>query len=84
MNLYFRGDKIYHVCVMPCYDKKLEASRDDFYDDILKTRDVDCVLTSGEILDLIHARDVNFVEVQESPIDRLYAEDIFISMEQQF
>jgi iron only hydrogenase large subunit-like protein len=23
-------DRIYHVTVMPCYDKKLEASRDDF------------------------------------------------------
>jgi len=22
--------RIYHVTVMPCYDKKLEASRDDF------------------------------------------------------
>ena len=21
---------VYHVCVMPCFDKKLEASRDDF------------------------------------------------------
>ena len=32
---------------MPCFDKKLEASRSDFYDDIYRTRDVDCVLTSG-------------------------------------
>ena len=34
---------------MPCYDKKLEASRQDFYDDIYGTRDVDCVLTTGEM-----------------------------------
>lgn len=40
-------DQIYHVTVMPCYDKKLEASRDDFYQDIYRTRDVDCVITSG-------------------------------------
>ena len=39
---------VYHVTVMPCFDKKLEASRADFYDDVQKTRDVDCVITSSE------------------------------------
>jgi iron only hydrogenase large subunit-like protein len=34
---------------MPCYDKKLEASREDFFDDVLQCRDVDCVITSIEI-----------------------------------
>ncbi|KAI0769604.1 iron hydrogenase [Trametes elegans] len=42
-------DQIYHVTVMPCYDKKLEASRQDFYNDIYATRDVDCVITTGEL-----------------------------------
>ncbi|KAF9199030.1 hypothetical protein BGZ49_010910 [Haplosporangium sp. Z 27] len=42
-------NQIYHVCVMPCYDKKLEASRSDFYSDLYKTRDVDCVITSTEV-----------------------------------
>ncbi|ELU42459.1 nuclear prelamin A recognition factor-like protein [Rhizoctonia solani AG-1 IA] len=45
----FRANSIYHVTVMPCYDKKLEASRQDFYNDILSTRDVDCVLTTTEL-----------------------------------
>ncbi|PWN19188.1 iron hydrogenase [Microstroma glucosiphilum] len=40
---------IYHVTIMPCYDKKLEASRPDFYDELLGTRDVDCVITTGEL-----------------------------------
>ncbi|KAJ1581138.1 hypothetical protein NDA11_003342 [Ustilago hordei] len=40
---------IYHLTVMPCYDKKLEASRPDFYDDITNTKEVDCVLTTGEL-----------------------------------
>ncbi|KAF8739989.1 Iron hydrogenase, partial [Rhizoctonia solani] len=43
------ANSIYHVTVMPCYDKKLEASRQDFYNDILSTRDVDCVLTTTEL-----------------------------------
>lgn len=34
---------------MPCYDKKLEASRQDFYNDVLSTRDVDCVVTTAEL-----------------------------------
>lgn len=40
--------EVYHVTVMPCFDKKLEASRADFYNDLHKTRDVDCVITSGK------------------------------------
>jgi len=39
--------QIYHITVMPCYDKKLEASREDFYNQQEKTRDVDCVITSS-------------------------------------
>ena len=42
-------DQIYHITVMPCYDKKLEASRQDFYNDTFSTRDVDCVITTGEL-----------------------------------
>lgn len=40
-------ERIYHATLMMCYDKKLEASREDFYDDIYHTRDVDLVITSG-------------------------------------
>jgi iron only hydrogenase large subunit-like protein len=59
-------DQIYHVTLMPCYDKKLEASRDDFYNDILKTRDVDCVLATGEILDLLRRKHVKLEELEET------------------
>lgn len=34
---------------MPCFDKKLEASRSDFYLDSAETREVDCVITSGNV-----------------------------------
>jgi hypothetical protein len=46
----YSPDEVYHVTVMPCYDKKLEASRSDFYNEQYATRDVDCVLTTGELL----------------------------------
>lgn len=48
-KLNITADKIYHVTVMPCYDKKLEASREDFFNEALESRDVDCVITSIEI-----------------------------------
>lgn len=38
---------IYHVTVMPCYDKKLEASREDFFSEETESRDVDCVITAS-------------------------------------
>lgn len=43
-------NQIFHVTVMPCFDKKLEASRQDFYNDVYSTRDVDCVITSGSYI----------------------------------
>ncbi|SCV73365.1 BQ2448_7291 [Microbotryum intermedium] len=61
-RLGLRPDEIYHVSVMPCYDKKLEASRPDFATPFVldpssssskaqapPVRDVDCVLTTGEV-----------------------------------
>lgn len=41
-------DKIFHVIVAPCYDKKLEALREDFPTASHGSRGADCVLTSGE------------------------------------
>lgn len=38
---------IYHLTVMPCFDKKLEASRDQFFDVETLSKDVDCVITSS-------------------------------------
>lgn len=55
---------------MPCYDKKLEASRQDFYDDVYKTRDVDCVITTGELELLMNEKGWNIatpVEGEQSP-----------------
>lgn len=40
--------KIYHLTIMPCYDKKLEASREDFFSEVTESKDVDCVITSSE------------------------------------
>ncbi|XP_044513435.1 cytosolic iron-sulfur assembly component 3 [Gracilinanus agilis] len=62
-------DKIYHVTVMPCYDKKLEASRPDFFNQQYQTRDVDCVITTGEILRLLEQEGVSLSDVDPAPLD---------------
>ena len=43
---------VYHVTVMPCYDKKLEASRPDHAENGVP--EVDCVITTGELHDLLY------------------------------
>lgn len=63
------SDKIYHVTVMPCYDKKLEASREDFYDEILNCRDVDCVITSIEIEQMLIADELSLSDCDSGNFD---------------
>ena len=59
-SLNVEPSNIYHVAIMPCYDKKLEASREEFYDDLLKSRDVDCVLATTEVLQIIEQDQPDF------------------------
>lgn len=47
---------IFHATVMPCYDKKLEASRPDFFDETFQTRDVDCVISTSELMKMIEEK----------------------------
>lgn len=57
-KLELKPRQIYHVSIMPCYDKKLEASRQDFYNDIYSSRDVDLVLSSLEIEQIMTERSI--------------------------
>ena len=43
--------RVRHVTIMPCFDKKLEASREDFTHPDTGAKEVDCVLTTlpGEV-----------------------------------
>ncbi|XP_035911220.1 probable cytosolic Fe-S cluster assembly factor AGAP009023 [Anopheles stephensi] len=64
------SDRIYHVTVMPCYDKKLEASREDFFSEVENSRDVDCVITSIEIEQMLNSLDLQTLQlVEKAPID---------------
>ncbi|ELK38347.1 Nuclear prelamin A recognition factor [Myotis davidii] len=52
-------DKVFHVIVAPCYDKKLEALREDVPTPLQSSRGADCVLTSGEIVQLMEQSDLS-------------------------
>ncbi|KFA46544.1 hypothetical protein S40293_09171 [Stachybotrys chartarum IBT 40293] len=65
--------RIWHLAVMPCFDKKLEASRQELTDEVWAgekqpgagIRDVDCVITSKEILMLAESRSIDFFGISK-------------------
>ncbi|XP_017858537.1 PREDICTED: probable cytosolic Fe-S cluster assembly factor GI11683 [Drosophila arizonae] len=63
------GSRIYHVTVMPCYDKKLEASREDFYSEVNSSRDVDCVITSIEVEQMLQTEEQTLQQFAPSDMD---------------
>ncbi|XP_071813474.1 cytosolic Fe-S cluster assembly factor narfl-like [Apostichopus japonicus] len=67
-----KPDQIYHVTVMPCFDKKLEASRQDFYDDLYSTRDVDCVITSGEVEIMLQKEGYHLSDIADQELDSFF------------
>lgn len=61
------------ICsIMPCHDKKLEANRDEFVSnsaDGLREREVACVITAGEIVQLMNERSFNIMDADEGYFD---------------
>ncbi|KAM0353500.1 hypothetical protein ACHAPU_001512 [Fusarium lateritium] len=68
--------RIWHLAVMPCFDKKLEASREELTEEVWAegeirgrgVRDVDCVITSKEILMLAESRGLDFFNIPKTPL----------------
>ncbi|KAL8799449.1 MAG: hypothetical protein Q9182_005893 [Xanthomendoza sp. 2 TL-2023] len=77
-RLNIHPDQIWHLAVMPCFDKKLEASREELTDVYWRrcspqeatppVRDVDCVITAREILMLADTRGISFPALPQEPI----------------
>ncbi|KAH7054614.1 cytosolic Fe-S cluster assembly factor NAR1 [Macrophomina phaseolina] len=70
-------DKVWHLAVMPCFDKKLEASRSELTSSAWlpssssdPVRDVDCVITARELLMLAQSRDIHFPSLPGKPLPR--------------
>ncbi|RPA78715.1 iron hydrogenase [Ascobolus immersus RN42] len=56
---------IYTIAIMPCFDKKLEGSRGELTSNTWTTtsdpiRDVDCVITTRELLSLASSKSIEF------------------------
>ena len=75
-SLGIEPSQIWHLAVMPCFDKKLEASREELTDQYWHSqtsssnpvRDVDCVITSRELLSLAEARGVQLAQLPLQPL----------------
>ncbi|XP_051889050.1 nuclear prelamin A recognition factor [Pristis pectinata] len=67
-------EKIFHAVITPCYDKKLEALGEDFYSSVYKIQDVDCVLTSGEIAQMMDQKGLQLMDVEPTASDNLFEE----------
>ena len=60
------GKKTYHIAIMPCTAKKMEAAREEFCHD--GKPDVDLVLTTQEIITMIKEAGIRFAEIEgEAP-----------------
>lgn len=57
---------VYHTAVMPCYDKKLEASRSDFTLPGGVVAEVDSVLTTAEVAQLIDSQGTRLQDLAEA------------------
>ncbi|XP_021565251.1 nuclear prelamin A recognition factor isoform X2 [Carlito syrichta] len=64
-------EKIFHVIVAPCYDKKLEALREGFSTALHGSWGADCVLTSGEIAQIMEQNDLS---VKDAAVDTLFGD----------
>lgn len=71
--------QIWHLAVMPCFDKKLEASREELTDAAWNNtsqspmRDVDCVITSRELLMLASSRNILLPSLPLKPLAPTYS-----------
>jgi iron only hydrogenase large subunit-like protein len=64
---------VWHLAIMPCFDKKLEASRSEltsaaWLPGAEPVRDVDCVITARELLQLAEARGISFSSLPRTPL----------------
>ncbi|KAH7170899.1 iron hydrogenase [Dactylonectria macrodidyma] len=73
--------RIWHLSVMPCFDKKLEASREELMEEAWAggesggrgVRDVDCVITSKEVLMLAESRGLNFFDMPKTALSSSFS-----------
>ncbi|KAF4518457.1 hypothetical protein B566_EDAN002112 [Ephemera danica] len=63
------GRSTYHVTLMSCYDRKLEASRPDFTDTETGQKDIDCVITAVELQQMLEMENRSLIDYEPEPLD---------------
>ncbi|KAJ8621482.1 hypothetical protein MRB53_030011 [Persea americana] len=63
-----KPDKVYHVTVMPCYDKKLEAARDDLVFSVEHQEETVNEASGRAVAEL---NSINLKSLEEAPLDKL-------------
>lgn len=83
-ELQIPKDMIYHLSIMPCFDKKLEAARPEFgmAEEENEFRDVDCVITAKEIVLLLLEKNITFESLDDTSTDSLNAPSKWPTTEQ--
>ena len=61
--------RVSHITLMPCFDKKLEASRDDFLDSETGIKDVDCVITTLEVEEMLAREACDLARLEDGALD---------------
>ena len=64
--------RLFHLTLMPCFDKKLEASRADFADPDTGAKDVDLVITTVELEQMMEEKGVDFAQLEGRKLDSLF------------
>ena len=67
--------RVYHVTVMPCFDKKLEASRGDFQNIVTEAPEVDCVVTALEVEEMLNKEGLILADCSSSPLDSILGKE---------
>ncbi|KAF8819780.1 iron only hydrogenase large subunit, c-terminal domain-containing protein [Cardiosporidium cionae] len=71
---------VFHTCIMPCFDKKIESARPEFVHSENSdypasssdtTQDVDTVLATSELLELFNLFNIDFMNISECDVDSI-------------
>jgi iron only hydrogenase large subunit-like protein len=71
--------RVYHCAVMPCYDKKLEAARDDFTvagADGAAVAETDSVLATTELYEWLQELKIDWSTVPPAPLDAPFTNQV--------
>ncbi|EGV61763.1 Cytosolic Fe-S cluster assembly factor nar1 [Yamadazyma tenuis] len=64
---------IYHLSIMPCFDKKLESARPEKGEEESTYKDVDCVLTAKELVTLLDQHPDTFKLIPDDVNDVIHS-----------